>query len=102
MKEIISSILSAETKAEEIVKTAQDQAKQIILDANKSLDEIMETAVFDFKAHRKNEIIKAEILAGSKYNDRLSLGKKEAEKVSVEAQNKIDAVADYVVREILG
>ena len=102
MKEIISSILSAEAKAEEIVKTAQEQAKQIILDADRSSDEIMETTVSEFKTYRKSEIIKAENLAENKYNEILFLGEKKAEKVSVEARNKVDSVADYVLKEILG
>ena len=53
MNEIISSILEAEKKADEIITSAGLQAKSLVIEAEKKADRIRNDAVNDFKAFRK-------------------------------------------------
>lgn len=101
MEEIISSILSAESKAEEIIKIAQEESKKLIFEAEREADTVITKAISDFKTYKKVKIKEAEALSEKVYDEKLLLGKKEAEKVIIDNSEKISSIADYIVKEIL-
>ena len=102
MKEVITSILEAESKAEEIVKTAQDKSKELLLKGETEADELKEKTIAFVKAKRKDVLKGAEVEANKNYNARISQGEKKAEELINTAQDKIDAVAENIVKEIIG
>lgn len=102
MKEIISSILLAESKATEIIASANEEAKSIIMEAEKNSDAVMEQAVTDFKSFRKAEVSKAEAEAEFLYEQKILEGKANAESLKKSLFDKIDVVSEEVLKNILG
>ena len=102
MKEVISSILEAEARAESIIKDAADKAKKIIVSGEEKAEEIRSAAIEDFKAKRKADIAVAENIAAEKYAAAVEKGEKQAEELLVSVSGKIEDTADYVLKEIVG
>ena len=102
MEEVISSILAAEAKADEIVKNAADDAKNIMIYSENTADEIREKAVVDFKEHRKAAIMDAEKQAESLYEKRIAEGEKQAKELVKSVENKKSAAAATILSKIVG
>lgn len=102
MKEIISSILEAESKANELLKSAADKAKSIILEADAESEKLKNDAVLSFKAHRKDVILNAEKDAESAYGNKLAEGKLDAAKLVDSVKGGIDEISDEIVKDLIG
>lgn len=102
MEEIITSILEAERFADDVVKNAASNAKNIMVYAENTADAIREKAIADFKAHRKEVLISAEQEAETLYNKRIAEGKASAEKLVKSVKDKKSAAAEKVLSKIIG
>lgn len=102
MEDTIKSILAAEKNADEIVKNAADDAKNILIYSENAADEIREKAVADFKDYRKQAIQSAEVEAEKLYLDRVSEGEKKAEELVKSVESKKSAVAEIILNKIVG
>ncbi|MBQ9513931.1 MAG: hypothetical protein IJR66_02985 [Clostridia bacterium] len=102
MDEVISSIIEAEKKADEMVKNSLDNAKKANISAEKEAEEIKDKAIASFKLHRKTVLADAEKTANEKYEARLSEGEKTAKNISNKAEEKIKELAIELVNEITG
>lgn len=101
MNQLISSILETEKMAEEIVKNAQTQAKELIVSAGATAEEIKNKAVNDFKAYRIAEIEKAEKTACEKYDEIIKAGKSKADALIEQAKVNSVKVADKIIEGII-
>lgn len=102
MNEVIASILDAEKKAEEIVKSAVEKSKTIRENADLDGEKIKNGAVAVFKVHRASSIKDAERAADAEYTAVFNDGKEKAEEVIKTASEKIDDYAEDVVKGIIG
>ena len=102
MNEIISSILTAEKEAEERIKQADETAKNNTLKAEVDAEKIKETAIENFKAIRKEKILEANNKAEEEYLLKVKEGRVEADRIADNAFKNVDAVANDIVKEILG
>ncbi|MBR5388331.1 MAG: hypothetical protein IK147_02540 [Clostridia bacterium] len=101
MNEVISSILQAEEKAENIVNLSAEKAKKIKLDGERAAETVRNTAVARAKVHKASEIAKAEEAADALYNAAIDKGTLDAEKTFEETKKKTDAIASEIVERIL-
>ena len=102
MEEIITSILEAERRADDVVKNAVDNAKNILIYAENNADEIREKAVADFKAHRKEVLSAAEKEADELYLKKIAEGNAAAEKLVASVKDKKSAAAEKLLNKIIG
>lgn len=102
MEEVITSILAAEQKADEIIKNAADDAKNILIYSENSADEIREKAVADFKVRRKAAIEKAEQNAEKQYLEKVEQGEKQAAELIRSVESKKNAAATSILSKIVG
>lgn len=102
MEEIIGSILEAEKIADDIVKNAADNAKNILIYAENNADEIREKAITEFKSRRKEVLRFAEEQAEKLYAERVGEGRIKAEKTVLSAVAKKEAAAEKILKEIIG
>lgn len=101
MNEIISSILDAENKAEEIVKKANDDAKKLLLESENDAEKIRNSAIYVQKVHASSSIKKANEKAQKEYEKIILEGNKDAEKIVDDARPKMDDVANKILEKIL-
>lgn len=101
MNEIISSILEAENKAEEIVKKANEDAKKILLDSENDAEKIRNSAIYVQKVHASSSIKKANEKADEEYNKIILAGQDDAEKIIEVARPKMDEVVNKILEKIL-
>ncbi len=101
MIEIISSILEAEKKADEIVEAATKKAAEITLSGDSAADAIRENAVTSFKIKRKYGLIKAKEQSEKIYADKIEAGKKSAEDFYNSVYVREDEIAERLLRKIL-
>lgn len=97
MNDVISSILEAEKKADEMIQKAQADAKALKISSDKKSEEIKETAINDFKSLRAVELDKAEKEALEKYQEIIKLGEKKADELVENAKVNLLKVADKIV-----
>ena len=97
MNDVISSILEAEKKADEMIQKAQADAKALKISSDKKSEEIKETAINDFKSLRAVELDKAEKEALEKYQQIIKLGEKKADELVENAKVNLLKVADKIV-----
>lgn len=102
MNEVIASILDAEKKAEEIVKNSTEKSKKIRQTADEDGEKIKNGAVAVFKLHRTSALKDAEKKAAAEYDKITESGKAEADKIVGLAADKIDSLAEQVVKGITG
>lgn len=102
MDEIISSILDAEKKAEEILKNSTETAKSIILEGEGKAEDIKSDAIATLRAQKKQIIIDAELEAEKRYQEIVLKGSKEADEIIESANSNVDKACDFIVKEILG
>ena len=101
MEEIISSILEAEKHADEIVKSASEQSKNIIINADSSAEKIKADAIVKFKAERKAALLSAEEKAQKEYDAKIAEGEKDAALLVAATEKKIDNIAEKILKEII-
>ena len=101
MNEIISSILDAENKAEEIVKKANEDAKKILLESENDAENIKNNAIYVQKVHASSSIKKANEKANEEYDKIILEGQKDAEKIVESAKPKMQEVANKILEKIL-
>lgn len=102
MNEVIASILDAEKKAEEIVKNSTEKSKKIRQTADEDGEKIKNGAVAVFKLHRTSALKDAEKKASAEYDKITESGKAEADKIVGLSADKIDSLAEQVVKGIIG
>ena len=102
MEEIITSILEAERRADDIVKNATDNAKNILIYAENNADEIREKAIVDFKAHRKDVLASAEKDAEALYYKKIAEGEGAAKELILSVEGKKTAAAEKILKKIIG
>lgn len=101
MDNVISSILEAEKKADEIIASAAEKAKNIILEGESAAEKIRETAVWSFKAQKKGALLSAEKKASEEYNRIIETGKNKAQDVYTAAVKKSAKAADELIKDFL-
>ena len=102
MNEVIASILDAEKKADEIVKSSVEKSKAVKQSADFDGEKIKNGTVAVFKLHRASAIKEAEKQASLEYDKILSEGKASAEKILSDSADKTDYFADKIVKNITG
>ncbi len=101
MQEVISSILQAEKKAEEILEKATQEAKAQRLSGDAEAEKIRAKAIDSFKAHRVSVLEKAESDAQAEYDKTVKQGKEQsAKRVGLARENLLKA-ADYLVDKVI-
>ena len=101
MEDTISCIIEAEKKAESIVASANQKAKQIILDGEKDVEQIKNTAIYSVKISRSAKLKGATKKAEEKYNKKIEEGNEKAQKLYESAYPKIKEVVCDIVEELL-
>ena len=102
MNEVIASILDAEKKAEEIVKLSVEKSKSIRQSADEEGEKIKNGAIAVFKLNRASALKDAEKRANAEYDEIVSNGKKDAEKIKRNSADSTENFADSIVKEITG
>ena len=101
MNHIISSILEAEAKADEIISKSTEKAKAIILQGENDAENIKSEAITSLK-DKRNEIISfAEEDAENRYQAIVSKGEIDTKKKIEKAKTNIEKASEYVLSEIL-
>ncbi len=98
MDKIISSILDAEKKADEITDLLTEKAKDIVLSAEEKAEKIRESAILSSKAQKKKAIFSANEKAEEEYIKKINEGEKIAQAIYDNAQKNIDKVAEEIVK----
>lgn len=102
VEEIVSNIIEAENKAEEIRLNSKKEAKAMVSEAQKNSDALREKHIKDCKAKfldcKKNAETEADIL----YNNILSDGEKKAEDLINSAKDLKSKAVQTIVDEIIG
>lgn len=101
MNEIISSILEAEKKADEIITSAGLQSKSLIMEAEKKADRIRNDAVTEFKSFRKESVLLTDKKAEEVYAEEIEKGNKKAFEIKESIEGKTNSVSDEIVKRIL-
>ena len=101
MQEIISSILQAEKKAEEIIENALSEAKSKKLAGDATAEQIKNSAVENFKANRVSVLSKAEQDAELAYNDAVRKGREESMGKVEQARANLFKAADFIVEKVV-
>ncbi|MEG1519981.1 MAG: hypothetical protein RR458_03250 [Clostridia bacterium] len=96
VKEVISSILNAETQAEEIVKTAQIDARKMIEDANETAQKIKLEANGKMKEERKLELKRAADEAETKYNADIASAKVDADNLIADGKKRVSKAVEFI------
>lgn len=101
MKEIISSILEAEAKAEQIVNQAEVDAKALNAKANEEAQKIILGAQETFRAKRAISIKNAEKKGQEKYQAIIDQANQQKEELGEGVEGKIISVAGEILGEII-
>ena len=101
MNHIISSILEAEAKADEIVSLSTEKAKAIILQGDFDAEVIKNEAITSLKNKRKEILSLAEQDAESKYQVIINNGENDIKSKMGNAKLNVDKASDYILGEIL-
>lgn len=101
MNEVIASILDAEKRAEDIVKTASAKARDIKRDADEKGEKIKNSAVAVFKVHRSATVKDAENKADGVYAEIVENGKRVAEELKSVSSSKTDTIAEEIAKSII-
>ncbi len=97
MQDIISSILDAEKKAEELLDNAYATAKAKRLEGESVAEAIRADAIDAFKLRRTEEIVKAEKNAAEEYDKVVQKGAVDSRGIIEKAQANLGKAADYIV-----
>ena len=102
MNETISSILSAEKQAEDIIEKATEAAKETVYNAEQTADKLKKAAAEEIKARRAENAKAIAAKSDEVYAAEIRNGEEKAEELKKAVSGKIDACADEVVKEIIG
>ena len=96
--EMIRAITESEEKANEIKRAATDKSAQILADADKQAIEVEKACVERLKAYKETELKNAKAEAENRYNEALSVAKKDAREYCANILKN----AEVCVSEIVG
>ena len=100
MEEIIQSIMDAEKSAEEMIRTARDQAKAILAQADDRSGEIRDRAKAEIKLRREQALALVERTAEREFAESMAEGEAQGAEIERLAEAKIEAAADLIVRRV--
>ena len=100
MEEIIQSNMDAEKSAEEMIRTARDQAKAILAQADDRSGEIRDRAKAEIKLRREQALALAERTAEREFAESMAEGEAQGAEIERLAEAKIEAAADLIVRRV--
>lgn len=100
MQEIISSILEAEKRADEIIDDAVSKSKSIKKSANEKAEDIKFRAIYDFKKEREKALTEASVRAERAYSSLLDEGTARADKAVKDAEVRLMDAVNCIVEEI--
>ena len=101
MREVINSILEAESKAEEIIQEAVNKSNEVLIKAEREGETYKSNAIDDFKMKKKQCIKNKEAESEKLYSKRLSKAKSDSDKISEQAESKINELVNNLVSGII-
>ncbi len=101
MKELIDSILKAESEAESIVSKAKAEALAINQQTNLQVQQIKDSVVEDVKNARSQAASKINEDAQNLYKKRLVAAKEQGQALLQKAAAKIDEVSDFILTRVI-
>lgn len=101
MTDIISSILEAEKKADEIIKSASEKSKKVRAEGDAQAEKIMNTAIYVFKVSRAKKIQDAEKDADKRYAEIINKENCKTEFFIESAEKAAEAVSENLVKKVL-
>ena len=97
IKETIKDVLAAEEQADAVIEDANRKSKEILLSASAEVSSIVSKNEAAIKSSVKDILAGGEAQAKEAYDEIVKRGVQEAEALKKGAQDKIEAVADYIV-----
>ena len=101
INEVITEILKAESKAEQIIEEANARALEISEQSGNECAKILADVQERIKATRQTLKAESEKMAECAYNDIINAQKTECDKLRAEKQEKISQAGEYIFRSIL-
>lgn len=101
MNEVISSIIDAESKADEIISLSIEKSKKIKAEGESQAENIKNSAIAHSKLHRASANKEAEERAENEYKEIISAGNEKAGQIISAARSKTESIATKVVEELL-
>lgn len=100
INEVISSILEAEKKAEQIVKDSAVTSRAILEDAESQSRKIKAAANEEIKNERKDKLAKANKEAEDLYKKEIEKAKLSSSKKKEEASKNVDKAVEFIAGRI--
>lgn len=100
IEDVISSITEAEAKAEDIQREAFEQAKVIVLQAEKESTRMRADTVSEYREEKKKKLAEAKAVADSAAEKVVEAGKEKVEAFGKEAEKAISSAAEFIAKEL--
>ena len=97
MKEIITSILEAEKRAEQIVLEANENASKMAMDSEAQSEKTKTLATLTFSAERKKAMETANKKAQEKYDAEIESAKKDSQELKEKVEPKISGLVNELI-----
>lgn len=101
MEEIISSVLQAEQRAEDIIKSAAEKAKVIREQGDKEAENIKNSAVAVAKLSRAKKLREAEKAASAEYDKIMGEQQEHISLLSAAARKNMQKAAELLAERVL-
>ncbi len=101
MKELINSILKAETEAESMINKAKADADLIEQQTNIQVQQIRDSVAKDVKNARRDAASKINEDAQNLYNKRLNAANSQGQALLEKALAKMDEVSDFIIARVI-
>jgi V/A-type H+-transporting ATPase subunit G/H len=98
----IEKVRAAETEADEMRKSAEDEAAQIIASGKKEARAILDEAEGAGSGEYKAVMAEAEEEAARLYQERIDREQAACEKIRADARRNMDAAVDLIVGKVVG
>lgn len=98
----IEKVREAESAADKMRKSADDEAAQIVADGKKEAKALLDQAEKDAESEYKAMIAKAEEEAGKIYQVKIDAEQQACEKIKSAAEAKKSSVVDTIVGKVVG
>lgn len=102
MNEVIGTILEAEARAEEIVRAAQEEAKNILAEGERAAEQVSAEANGSRLFSREQTLAAAQQSAEERYRAILAEGARRAEGFRAACAQKVPAAAQDVLQKVFG
>ncbi len=101
IKDVVNTIIEAENKAEELLAKANQQAKEILLNGEKQIEDLKQKFSVNRKSEIKSAILKAEKKGEEKAAEIIKAGEAECAKLVKNSESKMQDAVNFVIERLV-